>query len=44
MLTYAEQALELVGYAPGDCLVMGDGENDLEVLSLLALLAQKYKY
>ena len=26
------KALELVGFSPGECLVMGDGENDLEML------------
>jgi len=26
------KALDMLGYAPSDCLVMGDGENDLEML------------
>ena len=29
-------ALDLLGFGPSDCLVMGDGENDLEMLSRVA--------
>ena len=31
------KALELVGFSPADCLVMGDGENDLEMLTQVHL-------
>jgi len=35
------KALELVGLAPADCLVMGDGENDLEMLSQVRVTLRK---
>jgi hydroxymethylpyrimidine pyrophosphatase-like HAD family hydrolase len=36
------EALKLLGLGPGDCLAMGDGENDLEMLQVCACERGRY--